>query len=267
MIGKTGSGKSSLGNTLTGEMLFPDSRNVQTLSNRAESKFVQAKNNRFGRWISVIDTPGIFDTRFSSESIMYKLRRGIALTTPGPHAMILTVKASRFTKEDMEVFKTYIDLFGESMLKYTVVVFTHFDHWKHIEGKTRDEAIEDFIKSFPETLNQFLKRIENRYIMVDTKGEDVEAETEALTFAIKQMITDNKNDFYSYQHFIDSSKSQLKAEGVFADENRRQTKMKNKRKLTSRFLKKTIKRKRSSFERETDAWMVPLSKRRYNRRA
>lgn len=267
LIGKTGTGKSRLGNTLIGEKRFSESNNLQPLHDRTESKSVLAGNSIFGPKICVIDTPGLFDTNFSSEQVMYEIRRCIPLTTPGPHAIILTVKAGRLTREDIEVFETYIHMFGESILKYTVVVFTHFDHSKHIKGKTRDEAIEDFVKSFPETMNRFLKRINNRYTMVDTKGTDVEKETNALIFAIARMITDNKNDFYSYQHFIDSRKSQLRVEGLVADENRRQKKKKNRRQLTTSFCQKTIKRTRSRFERETDASMLPDSKRKFNCRA
>lgn len=267
MIGKTGTGKSTLGNTLIGEKRFSDSSNFQSLSNRAKSKSVLSKNSLFGTEIILVDTPGLFDSRLPSDPVMHEIRRCIALTTPGPHAIILTVKASRFTKEDIEVFETYTNMFGDSMLNYTFVVFTHFDHWKQIEGKTRDEAMKDFIKSFPERVNHFLKSIKNRYIMVDTKGTDVEKETNALIFAIARMITDNKNDFYSYQHFIDLRKSQLRAEGLVTDENRRQKKKKNRRQLTSSFHQKTIKRTRSIFERETDASMLPDFKRKYNCRA
>lgn len=267
MIGKTGTGKSTLGNILLGERRFSDFINFKPLSDGAVSKSVLAENSMFGRRICLVDTPGLFDNRIPMEQVKNEIKRCIPLTTTGPHAIILTVKASRLTKEDIEVFKTYTDMFGESILKYTVVVFTHFDHWKQIEGKTRDEAIEDFIKSFPEIVNQFLKRIKNRYIMVDTKGTDVEDETNALILAIEKMITDNKNGFYSNKNFMDSEKSQLRAECLGADENRGQKRKKNRRHPISRFLQKNIKKTRCSFERETDASMVPHSKRRYNCRA
>ncbi|XP_063399485.1 GTPase IMAP family member 9-like [Mytilus trossulus] len=267
LLGKTGTGKSSVGNTLIGESIFPDSSNFQPLSNLAARKSIQAENSRFGRKICVIDTPGLFDSRFPTEQVKNEIKRCFSLATPGPHAILLTVKASRLTKEDIEVFETYTDMFGESFLNYTVVVFTHFDHSKQIEGKTKDEAIEDFTKSFPETVNRFLNRIKNRYLMLDTRGNDVEDESKALIFSIKQMITDNKNGFYSYQHFIDSRKSQTTAEGMVADENRRQKKKKTRRQLTSSFRQKATKRTHSRLENETGASMVHDSKRRYNCRA
>ncbi|KAK7909949.1 hypothetical protein WMY93_014633 [Mugilogobius chulae] len=134
LLGKTGSGKSSLANTiLESESLFEvyHSSKSGTKLCQSETKTVQGRN------VQLIDTPGLFDTDPDAPDFKREILNCMIDCASGFHAFLLVLKVERFTKHELSVADVIYTNFSEEALKYTTVVFTQGDQIE--EGLTIEE--------------------------------------------------------------------------------------------------------------------------------
>ncbi|KAK7904393.1 hypothetical protein WMY93_017000 [Mugilogobius chulae] len=156
--------------------------------------------------IAVIDTPGLFDTNFTEEEIIKRIKGCISLSSPGPHAFVICLQIGRFTKEEKDTVQLIQDTFGEEAAKYTIVLFTHGD-------KLKKHTIESFIKTNKD-LSEFVQMCHNRYHVFNNETED-ETQVVELLSKMRQMIDRNGGSFYTHEMFksaeeaIEKKKQQL----------------------------------------------------------
>ncbi|KAM6894250.1 GTPase IMAP family member 7-like [Lycodopsis pacificus] len=179
ILGKTGTGKSSVANTIFGDELFKigHTANSETSECRAETKSIN------GRDITVIDTPGLFDTDRPEEKLKSEIVKCITEFSSGLHAFVIVFEAGRFTDQEQDVITKINQYFSEEVFKYATVLFTHGDQLP--EGQT----IEDFVRD-NKRLGDLVKKCGGRYNVFDNKywKNNQQDEYRSNQFQVKELL-------------------------------------------------------------------------------
>uniref|UniRef100_A0A8C5DCB8 AIG1-type G domain-containing protein n=1 Tax=Gouania willdenowi TaxID=441366 RepID=A0A8C5DCB8_GOUWI len=156
LLGKTGVGKSSLANTLFGEQVFPPDHSASSGTKECKS----ATRSVDGRTLTLIDTPGLFDTDLSEDELRPKIMNCITECAPGPHAFLILLRVDKYTRQEQEIITQICRSFSEDALKFSVIVFTHGNQLR--EGMT----IMNFVNQ-KEDLKELVKKCGGRCHVFD----------------------------------------------------------------------------------------------------
>jgi GTPase Era involved in 16S rRNA processing len=98
LVGKTGAGKSTLGNLLCPGANFKTSASAASVTSTAEQ--ARAEYPERGLSLVLLDTMGLGDTAHRPEVVRQKITEGIITLVGGVDFFFLCIKKERFTEEN-----------------------------------------------------------------------------------------------------------------------------------------------------------------------
>ncbi|CAL1531281.1 unnamed protein product [Lymnaea stagnalis] len=203
LIGRSGTGKSSTGNSILGDHAFEMSSDHFPLT----QEVAYADNDHYGHIIKVIDTPGVPTSVIESEAKMAFVVRAMTdaiMSSPeGYHAILLVLRyGQRFTQHDTNIIHILKRIFGEMFVhKFCIIVMTGGDHFEKESKRTR-QTFEEWCQSQAGGLRDLLLECDHRIVVFDnvTSSEEIrEKQFFRLIAQVKHMSS--KGLCYTNKHF------------------------------------------------------------------
>ncbi|KAM4807724.1 GTPase IMAP family member GIMD1 [Rhinophrynus dorsalis] len=195
LLGRTKSGKSSLGNSLLGSNEFENRFFPHSVTR--ECRLCRIRIPQFGRRMGkdlslrlhVMDTPGSPHSSLNQEEVKQKVRRSLSQQfSEGLHMALLVLRADvpLCEEDNQHTVKLTEDLLGPEWKYFTTVIFTHGD--KLQEAKLTEE---EYLASASNTLIALLKNVHNRYIFRCSQDKTLREERTILTTRILDYVRQN----------------------------------------------------------------------------
>ena len=114
VLGRTGAGMTSTANSILLEKVFEERADTRSKTQACQS----AKRTICGRRLTIVDTPGFFNTEKTQQLTESEIDNCVPVAAPGPHAFLLVISMmNRFPPEAQETIRRIQAKFGGDLYK------------------------------------------------------------------------------------------------------------------------------------------------------
>ncbi|XP_016116885.1 GTPase IMAP family member 4-like [Sinocyclocheilus grahami] len=179
LLGVSGAGKSPTANAILGRDAFKESRTRQSEIQRGR---VRSRN------ISIIDTPGFFNTQLTDEELQKQMMKSLSLADPGPHVFLLVINLETFREDERNIVEKIQEIFGAQALNLTMLLFTRRELMSNREWMD--------IK-FSRKFQDLISHGRGQYHVINRKSEINETHITKLLEKIDEIIKQNDEKYYN----------------------------------------------------------------------
>ncbi|XP_056128109.1 uncharacterized protein LOC130105945 [Rhinichthys klamathensis goyatoka] len=184
MLGVSGAGKSSTGNAILGREAFKESRTRESEIQRGR---VEDRN------ISIIDTPGFFNTELTDEEMKNEMMKSLYLCYPGPHVFLLIINLGNFEEEQRNLVEQIQENFGAQALKFTMILFIGREKitirkWKLVMDSRKFQNL--------------IKHCGGKYHELNSKREIIQTHITKLLEKIDEIVKQNDGQHYDISIYL-----------------------------------------------------------------
>ncbi len=179
LLGVSGAGKSSIGNAILGREAFKES---STRESEKQTGRVEDRN------ISIIDTPGFFNTHLTDEELKKQMMKSLSLTHPGPHMFLLIINLETFREEQRNIIEKIQEIFGAQAFKFIMVLVT---------GREKMSMKEWMLFILDTKFRELVSHCRDNYHAINSKNEIIQTHITELLQKVDETVKQNNHQHYN----------------------------------------------------------------------